>query len=92
MRKAKKIVGYNVYRAPDGCGESYYGFAKTLDDAKALAASGPSIEEALYDTARAAGHCAGIPAPDKSHEADEVEEWFGDDGYDCAVAVYEATP
>lgn len=86
----RQIIGYNVYNAPEGCSESYYGFAATLADARKLAAKGKgrALEASLYDTARAAGHCAGLSAPDKTNEADEPEEWFGDDGFDCAVRVY----
>lgn len=83
-----KIIGYNVYRSADGCAESFYGFAKTIDEAKDMASTGNRMEECMYSTAVAAGHCAGIKSPDKSNEDSEVAEWFGVDGYDCAVAVY----
>ena len=83
----RKIVGYNVYHAPDGSAPSYYGFVATIDEAKALAAKGRTLESSLWDTARAAGHCAGLYAPDQSDEDSEPAEWFGADGYDCAVAV-----
>jgi hypothetical protein len=81
-----KVTGYNVYRAADGCSEEFYGFVKTIDEAKALAATGNTLQECMYATATAAGHCGGISAPDKSNEDAESVEWFGD-GWDCAVAV-----
>ena len=77
---------YNVYYAPDGCCETFLGCVDTLEEAYALeGASG--LAESDYGTARAAGHCNGISAPDKAHEEDEPEEWFGADGYYCAVKV-----
>ena len=79
-----KIIGYNVYRA-DGYDERFYGFAKSLAAAKKLT-KGRSLEASLYDTARAAVHCGGLEAPDKSREDDEVAKWF--DEYKCAVAVF----
>lgn len=88
MVKKRKIIGYNVYRAPEGSSPAFYGFVETIDEARELAATGRCLEKSLWDTARAAGHCAGINAP-SGDEADEPEEWFGDDGYDCAVAVYD---
>lgn len=81
------IIGYNVYYAPDGSAEEYVGFASTIEEARKM--TGPGLEEWLYETARAAGHCGGRYAPDKSHEDDEPTEWFGEDGYHCAVAVRE---
>lgn len=85
----RKIVGYNVYRAEEGSCESYYGFAETLEEAEAMA-KGHALDASLYETAIAAGHCAGLEAPDKTNEAEEPTKWFGD-GWDCAVAVYEGT-
>ncbi len=84
----KKIIGYNVYHAADGGAAEYYGFAATLDEAKELAARGRALQASLWDTARTAGHCDGLAAPDQTGEDDEVAEWFGADGYDCAVAVW----
>lgn len=82
-----RLAGYNVYRMADGCDEEYYGFADTLEEAKKLVATGKRIEASMYDTAIAAGHCNGIAAPNKEYENDEVTEWFGEAGYDCAIAV-----
>jgi hypothetical protein len=48
------------------------------------------LEASLYDTARAAGHCAGLRAPNKEGEDSDVTEWFDDDG--CAVAIYMMVP
>lgn len=83
----KNVIGYNVYRAADGSDEEFYGFVETLEQAKKLAKTGRSLEASMYATAEAAGHCAGLYAPDKSNEG-RVVEWFGDDGLDCAVEVY----
>lgn len=90
VKQTRKLVGYNVYHAPEGSAESFYGFVDTLDEARELAAKGRALEASLYDTARAAGHCAGLSAPDKDGEDSDVTEWFGDD--DCAVAVYKMVP
>ena len=87
----KTPVGYAVYHAPEGSAESYYGRVETLEEARKLAANGRALERSLWDTARAAGHCAGLTAPDLAEGetlADEPAEWFGADGYDCAVAIY----
>lgn len=78
------VVGYNVYYAPDGCDESYVGFADTMDDAKAMVGS-DGLPGSLYDSARAAGHCAGMTAPNKSREIEEAAIWL-DECY-CAVPV-----
>lgn len=82
-------IGYNVYYAPDGCAETFIGFAETLDKALTMTECA-GLEESLYETARAAGHCGGMSAPDKEHEADEPDEWFGPDGWHCAVPVFAA--
>ena len=84
----RKLVGYNVYEAPDGCAETYLGQVTSLRAARSLAARGGGLEESLYGTARAAGHCAGMSAPDKTGEVGEPVAWFGRDGWHCAVAVY----
>ena len=83
-------MAYNIYHAPAGCAETYLGRVDTLDEAYELeGASG--LPEHLYETARAAGHCNGISAPDKSREAGEPTEWFGADDSYCAIAVLPAT-
>jgi len=86
--QTKKRIGYNVYHAPDGSDESFLGFVSSLRAARKLAAHGDELPRSLYDTAQAAGHCAGISAPDKSHEAEEPAAWFGRGGWYCAVAVF----
>jgi len=83
------IVGYNVYEAPDGCCESFLGVVSNLSEAYDLVNSGKvGLEESLYETARTAGHCGGLYAPEKQHEENEPTEWFGPDGFHCAVAVF----
>ena len=79
-----KIIGYNVYRA-DGYDERFYGFAKSLAAARRLT-KGRSLAESMYETARAAGHCGGLEAPDRIREDDEVAKWF--DEHNCAFAVF----
>ena len=81
------IIGYNIYHAPDGCAPEFYGRTKTIAAGKSLAAAGRALPASLWDTARAAGHCGGLVAPE-GREAEEPAEWFGGDGYDCAVAVF----
>lgn len=88
MSKGRKIQGYNVYHAPDGCCESYIGFARTLREARRMAARGNELPQSLYETARAAGHVYGMTAPDKQGEADSPTAWFGKGGWYCAVAVF----
>lgn len=74
-----------MYEAPDGCAETYLGYADTLDEARELARSATKgLPEHLYETARAAGHVNGMSAPDKLHEDDEPAEWIGDR---CIIAV-----
>lgn len=88
MTSSKKIVGYNVYHMPEGGSPSFYGRVKTISDAKKLASKGRRLEESLWDTASASGHCGGLSAPDQAREADEPTHWFGGDGYDCAIPVF----
>ena len=84
---ARELIGYNVYRAADGCDEEYYGFAETLDEAIEMAKTSTRLPAHLYETARAAGSCGGKHAPEKVNEG-AVAEWFGEDGFDCAVEVF----
>lgn len=60
-------VGYNVYRLEDGEDPVFLGEATTLAKAKAIAAKrdrNAGLPKSLYGTARAAGHVAGMSAPD----------------------------
>jgi len=86
-RNGKKLVGYNVYYAADGCGEVYLGFARNIKAARAMVGNG-GLPESEYGTARVAGHCGGMQAPDKSGEGEEAWEWFGEDGFTCAMPVF----
>ncbi len=86
MATTRKVVGYNVYHAPDGCAPSFYGFAKTKREGRRLA-QGPSLAQEAWHDAGLAGHCAGIKAP-QGEEAPEPCEWFGRDGFDCLVEVF----
>lgn len=80
------MSAYNVYYAPEGCAETFLGRVDTLTEARQLEGT-TGLPEHLYETARAAGHCDGFAAPDKSREAEEPTEWFGADGCHCAVKV-----
>lgn len=72
------MIGYNVYRAREGCGGEFFGFAETLDDARRMI-DGPALAEHLYATARAAGHVCGITAPDTRGEAEDKAVWLTGD-------------
>lgn len=85
IRNGKKLIGFNVYHAPEGCAEVFLGFAKNLREAQSLVGKG-GLAQSDYGTARAAGHCAGMHAPDKSGEGKEPWEWLGDDT--CAMPVF----
>lgn len=95
MIRRKTIVGFNVYRAPEGSAAAFCGFvavengdiAAALAECWGLADAGHELPESLYETARAAGHVCGMVAPDKSRETEEPYDWFGPDGEHCAVAV-----
>lgn len=91
MRTTRKTRRqYNVYHAPDGGSVTYLGQATSLRAARALVARTPhggGLPECLWATARAAGHCAGMRAPDQQGEASEPTAWFGRRGEYCAVRV-----
>lgn len=85
----RKVCGYNVYRAQDGCAEEYFGFASTLRSARKMI-RGSALPRSLYATARAAGHCGGLSAPDKSREIADHYTWLT---RECvAVGVARETP
>lgn len=72
---------YRVYRAPDGCSPQYCGEYATLEAAQEAAETEPrGLEESLWATARATGHCGGV-------EDDEPEGWYGPSGWHCVVRV-----
>jgi hypothetical protein len=85
-----KHNGYNVYHAPDGAAPRFVGFARSLREARRMAAvarrTGRMLEQALWATAQAAGHCAGLEAP-SGVEAAMPRCWFGRGGEYCAVPV-----
>ena len=79
-------LGYAVFCCPEGGDESFLGIVPTLRDARRLAAGGNrGLERCLYDTARLAGHCAGLRAPPGRYG--EPSCWFGRGGYYCACPV-----
>lgn len=80
------MTEYNVYRAADGCALEFFGRVRSLRAARHMAAVGGSLPQCLWDTARAAGHCGGIRAPEGT-ESPEPAAWFGLRGECCAVKV-----
>lgn len=79
-------MAYRVYRAPDGCDPMYCGEFDEYDAAVRHAESEPvGLEKCLWQTARAAGHCAGMHAPDDCEESDEPVSWHGAEGDYCVV-------
>lgn len=85
----QKLLGYNVYLAEEGSDMSFLGRATSLRAARRLAAHGAQgLDASLWDTARVAGHCAGMSAPE-GIEDDEPAEWFGRGGWYCAVRVWD---
>lgn len=79
---------WRVYYAPDGCDPSYCGECDTREEAETLAESEPAgLPRAQWDTARTAGHCAGMTAPDGGEEDEEPASWHGADGWYCVVRV-----
>jgi hypothetical protein len=88
----EKMGKYNVYYAPDGGAETFLGEAASLGAATARAhrhlRDGGGLAEAMYETARAAGHVDGMAAPDKSAERDDANEWLSvGDGHYVAVPL-----
>lgn len=80
-------TAWRVYCCPDGCCASYCGEYDTQEEAEEIAESEPiGLEESMWATARAAGHCAGMTAPGDGEE-DEPESWHGAAGYHCVVKV-----
>lgn len=82
----KNILGFNVYHAPDGCDEEFVGFVTDLDEAKKMVGKS-GLERCLWDTARDAGHYAGMYAPEGIEDIGFIEWLDGDDGRYYAVAV-----
>lgn len=82
----RKIAGYNVYRAAEGCDEEYFGFASTLRSARKMI-RGRALPQYLYSTARAAGHCSGMTEPDKSREIEYHTRWLTRDCVAVGVAA-----
>ena len=83
-----EVVKYRVYEAPDGCDPSFCAECDTLDEATTLADSEPAgLPKSQWDTARAAGHCAGMSAPDGGEEDEAPISWHGESGWHCVVKV-----
>lgn len=79
---------YRIYKVPDGCSPSFCGERETLAEAKAFAETEPAgLERSLWDTARSAGHCDGMSAPDGGVEDDESISWHGPAGWHCVIGV-----
>ena len=80
----KTTTGYNVYLATPGSDLSFFGFADTIAAAKELSRSGNSLDASDWGSAKAAGHCGGIAAPEGIEDNDNVVWLHGDF---CAVPV-----
>lgn len=89
-----QIRAYRVYAAPEGCDPSYVGEYDTLNAAVQVAMSEASgLPQYMWDTARAAGHCAGQTAPESLADGETEGEplsFHGEQGHHCVVAVYHA--
>jgi hypothetical protein len=81
------MTKYRVYYSPEGSDSQYCGEFESLDEAQEAAESEPDgLEQCLWDTARAAGHCGGLSAPDAGEEGEPLS-WHGTDGWYCVIAV-----
>lgn len=81
---------YRVYEAADGSDLVYCGEFDDLASAQEFAESEPGgLPRSMWDTARAAGHCAGMTAPDGGDEGEDDEpiSWHGAEGTYCVVGV-----
>ena len=79
-------TAYRVYDAAEGCDLIFCGEYDTLAEAQSIAAAEPAgLGQSLWDTARAAGHCAGMTAPEGGDESDEPISWHGEHHCVCAV-------
>jgi hypothetical protein len=88
MTKTRTAIGYNVY----GSDGAFCGYVDTLEDARELASKKPAgLEESLWETARKAGHCGGMRAPETNSEADEPCAWLGDYSLVPVFAPLDAT-
>lgn len=77
-------MSYHVFCAPDGCAMEYCGAFASLAEAQAHAETEPAgLEESLWDTARAAGSCAGMTAPPSAAVEAEPISWHGASGWHC---------
>jgi hypothetical protein len=82
------VVRYRVYEAAEGCDPIFCGEYDSLEDAQDAAESEPGgLPKAMWDTARAAGHCAGMTAPGGGEEDEAPISWHGTAGWHCVVGV-----
>ena len=82
-------TAYRVYLAPDGCDPSYCGEYSTIEEARDVAEREPAgLDACMWETARAAGHCGGMTAPDTAGREDrDPLSWHGASGNHCVVRV-----
>lgn len=75
-------TAYRLYYQPEGSIVSYCGEYAT-QTAAATAADGkpPGLTEDLWETARRAGHCGGLYAPDRDGIEEEEPLWWVGDYY-----------
>lgn len=79
-------TAYRVYEAAEGSDLIFCGEFDDQFTAETVADSAPGgIPRSLWDTARAAGHCAGMVSPEGGVEDDEPLSWHAD--HHCVVQV-----
>jgi hypothetical protein len=80
---------YRVYESPDGCDVSFCGSHDTYEQAVDAAEKEPAgLQKCDWETARKAGHCGGMYAPDPDGiEDDEPISWHGKHGWHYVVRV-----
>jgi hypothetical protein len=81
IRKGEKLIGYQVFRSPEGSGETYLGFATSLRQARRLMRE-TGLDESMYGTAKAGGGICGLKppsVPDNCYTADDDPIWLGGD-------------
>ncbi|NLX97595.1 MAG: hypothetical protein GXY83_15615 [Rhodopirellula sp.] len=80
-RNGEKLIGYQVFRSPEGSGETYFGFATSLRQARRLMCE-IGLHESMYGTAKAGGGICGLKppsVPDNCYAADDDPISLGGD-------------
>lgn len=81
-----RLVGYDVYTAPDGSVSTYYGRHTTLRDARSAPRRCTGAHQSLWATGAASGDHR-LKGPDTDGVVIDWEpvDWCGRDGYIVAV-------